>query len=279
MLHAERKRLKEQAEAEAEGKSFWTKQFAPEVRVKIHRAIVQAVDSDPNTFVSVAQTARGHLLSLGRYFLVNSGTPPEADFVLYINQCNDDMMPSVIEASIEALRDASKRGSGVSVISFVDRVREILNHHRISYDLVEWQMIEFESKEMHQAVVGPTIRLLAGRSGLAGVESAYQKALKEMSGGDPADAITDAGTALQEMFAALGCRGSTLAQQAEAARKKGLLTSHDLKLTDWVTADRSTRGDAHNAAPASGEDGRLTVHVVGSLILRLAADPRRAAPR
>ncbi len=81
------------------------------------------------------------------------------------------------------------------------------------------------------------------------------------------------------MFRALGCGGSTLGQQAEAARNKGLLTSHDLRLTDWVTADRSTLGDAHNAAPATRHDARLTVHVVGSLILRLAEDPRRAAPR
>jgi hypothetical protein len=39
MLHAERKRLKEMAEAEAKGQSFWTNKFETPVRVKISLAL------------------------------------------------------------------------------------------------------------------------------------------------------------------------------------------------------------------------------------------------
>jgi hypothetical protein len=60
-----------------------------------------------------------------------------------------------------------------------------------------------------------------------------------------------------------------------------LLAAHDgaladgiAKIIDWVSADRSNSGDAHNAAPAARDDTWFAVHVVGALILRLAKDPR-----
>ena len=59
-------------------------------------------------------------------------------------------------------------------------------------------------------MVGPTLRLLAGRPGWEAVETAYQKALEEISDGEADDAITDAGTALQEALVLLGCEGNAL---------------------------------------------------------------------
>lgn len=54
----------------------------------------------------------------------------------------------------------------------------MLTEHRISYELVDGQMMEFKSKELHQDVVVPTLRLLSGRLGWEKVEAAYQNALR-----------------------------------------------------------------------------------------------------
>lgn len=43
---------------------------------------------------------------------------------------------------------------------------------------------------------------------------------------------------------------------------------------DWVSADRSERGEAHKSGSDDRADAWLAVHVVGALILRLA-DSRR----
>lgn len=275
MLHARRKRIKALAEAEAAGKSFWTKEFSRSDRLRIWYAILDTSGGE-TTAAAVTGFAR-HLIMTdeGLPFLSSGHYPPHADFNAYLLECPDEMVPTLVEATYRGLRQVARVNPGVIVGDFERTANEILNESRISYDLINGQMIEFESKELHQAVVEPALRLLAGRAEFAAVETAYQKALKEISDGDPADAITDAATALQELLNALGVKAGTLDAQARAAREKGLLRGHDLKLTDWVTGDRSTTGDAHNATPAKREDAWLTVHVAGALILRLAEGTAR----
>jgi len=133
--------------------------------------------------------------------------------------------------------------------------------------------------EMHAEIVRPVLDLLGGRSVFQKVEAAYQKALTELRpGGDPSDAITDAGTALQEVLTSLGADGNSLGPLLQSARTKGLLGPYDSKLSqgvqligEWLSADRSQRGDAHSVTAADREDAWLAVHVAGALILRLAA--------
>jgi hypothetical protein len=67
------------------------------------------------------------------------------------------------------------------------------------------------------------------------------------------------------------------------AKKRGLLAPHDARLDkaisdvmDWVSADRSESGEAHHVSGASVEDAWLIVHIVGSLILRMASGPPRS---
>lgn len=185
-------------------------------------------------------------------------------------------MPSVIEAVVIVMR-----GNYIEEPVF-EVINGILSEERIGYELINDQMVGFESKELHQEVVAPTLRLLSGLAGWDKVESAYQDALKEISGGNAPDAITDAGTALQEALTVLDCKGNALGPLVTSARKKGLLGPHDSKLTDglekildWVSADRSTLGDGHKGGGvATQEDAWFTVHVVGGLILRLAGRPR-----
>jgi hypothetical protein len=264
MLHARQKRLEALAEAEAAGESFWTKTFDKRTRVRI-----EAVWAD---------------LSRNDYLLLNfEGTPGErierriqeelGEVVIsigsFLRSAMDDVMPSVLQA-IAQERDAH----------WAERVNRILLEERIAFELVDGNIVEFDSRELHVEVVAPAIRLLSGRDGWEDVESSYLKALTEI-GTDPSDAITDVGTALQAALALLGCSGNALGPLIKSARQKGLLAPHDenladgiQKILDWVSADRSTTGDAHGVTGASPDDAWFAVHVVGALILRLAGDPR-----
>lgn len=77
------------------------------------------------------------------------------------------------------------------------------------------------------------------------------------------------------MLTLLGCEGNALGPLIASAQKKGVLTGYDVKLVaEWVSADRSEKGDAHKAASVSREDAWFTVHVVGALLLRLSGGPR-----
>ena len=188
------------------------------------------------------------------------------------------MVPSILEAIYLALNQVYEWPELDHVAKrFTARVNEIHREHRISYELIRGEMIPFESKELHQAVIVPTLQLLSGRAGWKKVEQAYQDALGELSDGKPADAITDAGTALQLALEAAGAEGDQLGRLIVSARKKGLLTGHDPNLTDgiekfmhWASADRSQSGDAHGLGTDARADAWLAVHVVGALILRLA---------
>jgi hypothetical protein len=201
---------------------------------------------------------------------------------------DDSVLPSMIEAIVRAFETPSQQldlpDDVADPVGYSQRVNTVLREHRISYELVGREMVPFSSKELHTAVVSPTLRLLSGQAGWERVEQAYQDALGELADGKPSDAITDAATALQEALRLVGASGNSLGPLVTSARRMGLLAPHDSpmataieSLVHWVSADRSTIGDAHQVSSASIEDAWLTVHVVGALILRLAGPPRESA--
>ena len=285
MLHFERKRQKAIAEAETKGMNLWTGTFEEAVRVKIFHALQDAADGLDASMITCDAAQRRLIRALGKHRLTNldlSEIPPTqknaADYVQYVHECSDAMMPSVIEAAFVGLRAAGESMYGapgdVTTENFRASVKTILEHHRISWDVVGNELIERKSQALHAGVIEPAVRLLAGRKDLAAVEHAFQEALREVSKGTPEDAITDAGTALQEMLTACGCQGNQLGDLATDARKKDLLAPHDGKLVDWVAADRSQKGDSHRVVASSKEDAWLMIYVVGALIVRLAAGKR-----
>jgi hypothetical protein len=86
---------------------------------------------------------------------------------------------------------------------------------------------------------------------------AYLDALREISNGSPDDAITDAGTTLQEALSVLGCTGNALGPLIKDAKRRGLLAPHDAKLEkaitdvmDWVSRQkRIWRGTSRFRCP------------------------------
>jgi hypothetical protein len=287
MLFTRRKRLKELAEAEARGESFWSARFETPARWKLLHAFNDACPSHMRE--PYAETARALILrEEGLPFLSKSTMNPLEDLLTFLLNCDDKLVPTVIEAiagvfsrfpyGIHGVIGAT---GPVDSEGFASVVNMILREHRISYELVDGQMIPFASKELHTEIVAPTLRLLSGRSGWEKVESAYQDALAELSDGKPTDAITDVGTALQEALLVLGCKGNALGPLIKSARNGGLLAPHDSAMTEaverlmnWVSADRSESGDGHRVVAVTTDDAWLMVHVVGALILRLAGSPR-----
>lgn len=223
-----------------------------------------------------ALTDRAHAILIrdrGVPRLTRAAATTSDDLVGFLLTASDEDVPDVVEAMHEALaQGGSQFGYYVRPVSgFRRRVNEVFAEHRVAFELSErGEMIPFTSRELHVAVVAPTLALLAGQPEFARVEHAFQEALSEMSKGKPSDAITDAGTALQEMLSAIGCDGNALGPLIADGKKRGLFQAHDQKLLEWVSADRSQFGDAHKVVSPTEDDARLTIHVVGALILRLS---------
>lgn len=170
-----------------------------------------------------------------------------------------------------------------TAVEYRQAINDILDDFDLAWQLSGSELVPRSSMAMHATIVEPVLTLTSGDGRLAGVEKSYRKALQELkASGDPSDAITDAGRALQEMLEAIGAKGNALGPLLADARRREFLSAYDSKLAEavdligaWVSADRSQRGDAHNVREASRDDAWLAVRIAGALILRLAAGKRR----
>lgn len=286
MLHAMRRRMHDMAEAEAAGENFWTEGFDSRVRQRVRLAydrIAQAhgFAADERIF---ARARHMILEQLGLRYLAREGWVPYGDFDAFLREAADDFYPTAIEALLTAVAEWATTESEANAYSQLARdTGEIFAQERVAWKLVDGQMVEMKSSELHEAVVEPALRLLHDARYTA-VDASYRKALDELSRGDGADAVTDAGTALQELLTALGCQGNQLGDLIRSARAKGLLAGHDTPLLQavekalhWVAADRSVTGESHHASDASRDDAWLIVHIVGAFIVRLAAGSQRTS--
>ena len=283
-LYSRRKRQRERAEAEARGESFWTPSSSERVRTKILYAGQEA--GSANWSYVTEQTRYLILKDEGASYLSNGNFNPMTDFLEYLSMGPDEAMPGVIEAIYLALltyghsMGFGSQNNPMRYDDFKVEIQEILDEERVYFDFSNGEMIPFESKELFQGVIEPAIKLLH-EPRFKAAEIAYRDALEEVGEGKAGDAITDASTALQEMFVAMGCGGNSLGPLIKSARSKGLLAAHDERLTkaitdvvDWVAADRSATGDTHKADKAAKADAWFMVHVVGALIVRLASGER-----
>lgn len=271
MLFSRRRRERALQEREQGGESLWTEHFDVETRTKLLYAIHDSVGTGHARlyFDWVRSTlVRSHgLPSLAGY------GDPDADVKGFLLNAPDELVPDVIEAFAQAFSNDQlnfNAGNYHSSGTFVFRCNRVFREQRIAFDLVGVEMVPFESQELHVAVVVPALRLLASAGGLEKVEAAYQDALREISEGNAGDAITDVGTALQELLSALGCQGNQLGDQIRDAQGKGLFDSQDAKLLNWISAERSAAGDNHLVSSATVRDAWLAVHVVGAVIVHLA---------
>jgi len=282
VLHNQRNNLARLEAREAEGESFWSETFLNSFRVRLIHLMRDLGGSQTITVVARKEI----LIDEGVFFLVSEGYADAYDFEQYVLNAEDRMMPTVIEAWSQTANDPRRKSHPNMHDTgelFDKAVNEWLTQSRISFELIRHEMVPFSSRELHVEVVAPALQLLSVRADWLPVETAYRGALVELSRGAAANAVTDAGTALQEAFTVLGCDGNSLGGLIKSARKKEILNAHDLPMLDaieriaqWVSADRSITGDSHNAKPAEVDDAWLTVHVVGALLLRLSKQLTRS---
>lgn len=287
MLYSRRKRLRERAEAESKGQSFWTESFNEKIRTRLFYIVGDVAGND---LAELLERARRLILKdEGGTYLHGYGPSitPAADFHDHFVACSDQDFPTAIEALYAAMPSFSYGGGPGYAIprihadEFASQVHELLEEERIAFDFVSGQMVSFKSKELHQHVIEPAMTLLHDPQ-FSAAEKAYQDALEEVTRGKPGDAITDAGTALQETLTALNCRGDSLGPLIKSAKSRGLFAAHDARMTQmiedamqWVAADRSEKGDSHKADAAEKDDAWFIIHVVGALIVRLVSASRR----
>ena len=290
MFFHRRTKLRELANAESQGKSFWTTAFDQEARAKIGFAIAEASRGDPDVATAVGDRA-AYLLRMDEGWYV----PPvqeggDSDLLELLAKTQDQFIPSMIEAVCVAGSDTNKARDpfsrsafpAFSVGQFVADVNTVLRQHRISYELINGEMVPFQSPELHVEVVEPTLRLLGGADAWDKAEAAYQDALRELAAGHPDAAVTAAARALQETLLALGCEGDALGPLLASARRRRIFGVHNAVMThalariiDWVNADRTVSGDGQVESRASRDDAWFTVHVIGALILRLTQGARK----
>jgi hypothetical protein len=305
-LYRARKLILEKAAKLAAGEPVpLTKGFAKEVRTKLCWAMHDSSPASiqPEVGINPSWEDVGQHLQLvllrswGRTTRLapSTGTEAHGDVTGYvINHATDEEVVEVVEAWFDAIGAAIKSTHAGSAgwigyvpmedgevvhgtpiqercsAAFRQAANDIFDLHDIGYQINGTEVVERESMVMHAEVVAPVLSLLHGDKRLAAVERAYQHALRELKPeGDPADAITDAATALQEMLQALGAKGNALGPLKADAIRMAILRPYDAKLVDWTSAIRSDRGDAHSASQATPEEAWLVVHVVGALILQL----------
>jgi len=199
------------------------------------------------------------------------------------SKANTPELLNVFEALYDAIASMTERNYNLSKLPLLyeDRLNEAFNARRVAYKMISGEFIPFNSDPVHGATIEPTVRLLIDRR-YERAQAAFRNALREIQNRQPGDAITDAGTALQETLIQLGFKGNSLGRLISDARRRGLFAGHDERLTagilnflEWASADRSETGDAHKHSDATIDDAWLAVHVTGALIRRLASDVPR----
>lgn len=166
--------------------------------------------------------------------------------------------------------------------ALVETVNDILLGYRVDW---AWDAGRFQQRGnhvLHAEVVKPASTFLDLSPKFARASAGFEAALTRLSENRPAVAITDAATAVQEFFRALGVEGQSISDQLNGAATAGIISQADRKLLkpfiDWVNADRSARGNAHQFRDdeVTKADAWLAIHVAAALMVRLANEEPRS---
>lgn len=265
VLHSQRKRRAERDLRESLGEELWTEELPSGARIALSTVWSAIEEADR---YSTIPKAVSHRLRIGG---VAAPTSVNADSIL--EAADSDLALDLLGAFAMTISESVKFGYEYPKLETF--INEVLEDYRVAFRVIDAEVVPIESDELHTTVVVPALQLLVG-SKFARAHSAYLEALKQLPA-NPANAITDAGTALQETLAALDCKGNALGPLIKSARSSGLLAAHDERLTDgiekflqWASANRSETGDSHKVTNASRDDAWLMIHVVGALIVKLA---------
>ena len=276
--------LGERAARERAQGPTWSPVIPDNIRARLRDALLSSVDGGIRARTALANEARAILESHSEHsaVLVNAET-------LFTFSRSPAELVDVLDATGIALVRLAERLDGTSIRPLLDdsyeyraeeyfaKANDILLEGRVSYTYIRGRLKERGAEPLHTDVLRPAEAALTSDPSFANAESAYQDALTAMASGHYGASITSAGSALQQTLVALGAEGQNLGALMSDAKRRGFLMGHDEKLVsaykaiaDWITADRSNRGTAHAASSSGRADAELAIHVVASLIVRLA---------
>jgi len=273
VVYLERKRLAELHAAEAAGEDVWTEELSELVR----RKMLILWEHLPGQVLY----GSGIQSKVERTMLLEAAIRDSGPIESVLQEGPVDLVLSYLDAIAMALRESRWPSSGDRPFrEWCAGIAKIFEAHRLKFKFVDGQVVPLGSEVMHAQVVEPTLVLLHGKPEFVNAEKSFRDALEELTSGKPDDAITDAGTALQEALTAVGCKGNTLGDLIKNAKNNGwfgprdsLLADSIAKIHNWVAAERND-GEAHRVSDVTKDDAWFVVHVVGAAIVRLAAGPR-----
>lgn len=165
----------------------------------------------------------------------------------------------------------------------VERLNEVLGPHGYVV-LPDGEVLPSEIAGTRPTVERPAFAALDA-AGWRDAGDRLADAEAELTAGKPADALTDASTALQFALKEAGYPGNALGDQLKAARKGGLFDGVDRHLGDaldstatWISGMRNTRSDAHANPPPSDAEALLALRLVAVFAAWLADRHRLAQP-
>lgn len=277
MLFGRRKELEAKHQRELQGENLWTRILDEKARQKIVYA-VERIDEEAYGWDAIVQARQQTLEQLGLPFME---VPPADTYFPTTNYITKDTNNAILRAKedivftfLEALFKELYHAKD-SKNQFIETLNTIFSEHRIKVNIINDEIVDFESHMIYENIIKPILTLLGNDPKWKKVESKYMESLKELSEGRADNAITDAATALQEALGVLSCKGNTLNTLFEDAKKKGIFVEHDKRLIDWLSADRVNFGDAHYSREPNMENARLTINIVGSIIYRIASGKPR----
>lgn len=284
-LPSEIRRREQLAQAEAVFGVQWSDDCSPSAARRVRAVIEQTTNAGFKVY-SAADVVR-------RYGTSSGTATYDTEKILSGDHGTDEDRLDAVAAAMYAFVDLAgsdteswfdyneERDPTYDVSAMVEAVNDVLLGERIDWHWDNGKFVQRGSSEMHEELVKPATVLLDTDPRLAAASRAYSNAITRLSEGKSDVAITDAATAVQEMFRALGAKGNSISDQLDAAQRAKIITPTDRKLlkpiVDWLNADRSERGNAHHerAEDATKQDAWLVIHVAGALMLRLSnREPR-----
>lgn len=285
--------LRERAEKERESGVVWNERFNPLINQKLFDAIEQSTDQ----FELLERQVEGYLREHSHdtrdvqgisAVLLNDFRHPFAEPILDVLDATSIVLDKMQDNIIAAARHPKSFELAYPEIPHYDpagfrsRANAIFVTFRINWVFVNGRLAERSDQMMHVEVVAPLEAVLTGKPEFAAAEAAYRESLAHLANGQPGAAITSASSTLQEVLRVLGAKGGDLNSLLADATRRGFLAKHDAKLNlafrniaDWAVADRGNKGNAHWASTGGQDDAWLAVHIIGALIVRLAADDLR----
>lgn len=293
LLPSRARYLRERAEHERKNGVVWHEDFSELVRGKLFDAIEQSTDQFEMLERYVESYLREHshdnqnVQGISGALMQDWGYA-STDQILDVLAATGMMLDRLQDEVIAEARSPEWFVENLVNVPTYDgtgyrrKANAIFVEFRIAWVFVDGQFIPRTGELMHTEVVAPLEAILTGKPEFASAERAYNEALSHLASGQPGAAITSASSTLQEVLRGMGAKGGDLNSLMNDAIYKGFLAKHDAKLNaafksiaDWAVADRGSMGNAHWSSKGGQDDAWLAVHIVGALVLRLAAEGER----